>query len=234
MKSLSVFLFVALALAVVPVTLAAPLGTNELAAARTQGSNSLATFEGLITPSNFQLMGFNAVAEVGTATNGEPLLIYTVQLTQLAGYQPPNNFGLLVHPDPRVEPAPVTRVIVPILVGTNVRSSMTLRLVSAAPGQPVRWTNANWGYSGLIKDLIGTYRTIPQNQLKSGWSPFAVEIPVFDIWLIGYYTPQNDLRFRATSDMRVGAVAINRNQDISEAHMHQMAIIAQRYNGLPN
>jgi len=212
-------------------SVAAPLGSNELAAVRFQGSNSVATLRELITPSNYQLMGFGSAAEITTATNGAPLLIYTIPLNRLIMYQTTNSFETLLEPDPQIDPAPVTRVILPILVSTNVRSSTTLRLV---PGQPLTWTNANWGYSGLIRNLANTYSSIPGGEIKTDWPPFVVQIPVFDVWLIGYYNKANKLVLRSTTDMRLGPVTVNRNQIISPEAMSQLSLTAQRYNGRPN
>lgn len=220
-----------LAATLVSVSVAAPLGSNELAAVRHQGSNSLATFAELVTPSNYQWMGFGYPGEIATATNGAPLLIYTIPLNRLISYQTTNSFETLLLPDPQIDPAPVTRVILPILVSTNVRSSTTLRLV---PGQPPTWTNANWGYSGLIRNLLNTYSSIPGGEIKNDWPPFVVEIPVFDAWLIGYYNKANKLVLRATTDMRLGPVTVNRNQNVSREAMLQLSLTAQRYNGRPN
>jgi hypothetical protein len=233
MRSFLVLLFMGSLLVVERAALAAPLGSNEFAAV-IQGSNSLRTLRGLIGPSNYELMGFGAVGEVLTATNGAPLLIYTVPLNRLVNYQPPHNFDGLLDPNPQTDPAPVTRVIIPIMVSTNLRCSLTLRL-EKPPGQPERWTNANWGYSGLIKDLMATYRMVTTTEpLKAGWSPFVVEIPVFDIWLIGYYDPQDALILRATTDMRLGSITIHRHEIVTHEAMHELAITSQRYNGLPN
>jgi len=98
----------------------------------------------------------------------------------------------------------------------------------------VTWATANWGQPQLIRDLMRTYGIIPPAEVRSGTVPFAVELPVLDIWLVGYYNPQNAVVLRSTVDMRLGPLTINRNEVVPEAAMHQLAITAQRYNGLPN
>jgi len=118
----------------------AGLEATVLAAARNQATNSLATFQGFITPENFELLGFTSVLEASTATNADPLLIYTVPLSRLKNYEVTNDFNSLLYPDPQLDPAPVTRVIIPVMADTNVRSSISLRLVHRlrTQGGPMR------------------------------------------------------------------------------------------------
>jgi hypothetical protein len=212
----------------------AGLGSNELFAARSQATNSLVSFQGFITPANHELLGFTNVAEILTATNADPLLIYTVPLNRLVTFPPTNDFTSLLQPDPQLNPAPVTRVIIPVMVDGNVRSSISLRLVPNA--LPVRWTNASWGDPNLIRTLVGTGQSVPPPELAAGSAPFVVEVPVFDVWFIGYYNSRtpSKLVLVSTARMRFGPVFINQYEVITPAAMEQMRIAAQRYNGLPN
>jgi hypothetical protein len=221
-----------LTLSLLPVPASAGLGGPELAAARSQATNSLVTFQGFITPANFELLGFTNEAEILTATNADPLLIYTIPLSRLIAFPPTNDFTSLLQPDPQTNPAPVTRLIIPVMADANVRSAISLRLV---PNE-VRWTNASWGDPKLIRALVGAAQSIPPAQLAPGSVPFVVEIPVFDVWLIGYYnssTPSK-LVLVSTARMRFGPVSINQYEVITPTAMEQMRIAAQRYNGLPN
>jgi hypothetical protein len=201
-------------------TLAAGLGTNELAAVRSQGSNSLATFKELITPSNYKLMGFNSTNDVSSATNGEPLLIFTIPLTQLRNYQVGQGFLPLLEP--------TSRAIIPIMVNGKVRSSTTVRL------DPAGWTTANWGQPKLIGDLMGAYETVAPAAMNPGTFPFAVEVPVFNLWFIGYFDVQNSLVLRSTVRLYLGPDTIGQNQDITQAAMYRLATLSQNYNGRPN
>ena len=207
----------------------APLGSNDIAQARSYGTNSLLTFRALVTPANFQLLGFHSTNEVLQVTNAEPIPVYTVILAQLQNYHPGDPIsGLLELP---------SRVIVPLMLGTDVRSSITLRLVpggAAAPGTQGVWTTENWGQPKLIRDLIATYRMIPSADVRPGTKPFAVEIPVFDIWLIGYYDTQNELVLRSTVDLRLGQLTVFRHEFVTEAAVVRLSNAALRYNGLPN
>jgi hypothetical protein len=203
------------------------LTTNDLASARIEGSNSLARFKALITPANYQLMGFGSTNDLLLATNAEPLVIYTSVQSQLNNYHLGQSFDPLLDPTPR-------RVIIPVLVGTNVTSSTTLRAQPGAVGGALVWATENWGQPRLIRELMATYRSIPNSEIRSGTVPFAVELPVFDIWLLGYYDPKNQLVLRSTVDLPLGPITVHRNEIVSSAAMYQLGIRAQRYNGLPN
>jgi hypothetical protein len=227
MKLQLILLFVLLSRGVMSAAAVSTLNSNELASARSQGSNSLATLKALITAANYNLLGFHSTNELSQATNAEPVVIYTAAQVQLGNYLPGQPYESLLDPVPR-------RVIIPIMVGPNVRSSATLRVQSGAPGPAQTWATANWGQPRLIRDLMRAYGIIPPGEVRSGSVPFAVELPVLDIWLVGYYNPQNAVVLRSTVDMRLGPITINRNEVVTTAAMHQLAIAAQRYNGLPN
>src|SRR5438105_10712102 len=143
-------LFAALAQMIVPAAFGGPLSSNVVL----QASNSVVTFRTLITPANYFLMGFHTLAEPAQATNGEPVQIYAVRQDRLNNFHPGQDFATLLEINPQQRPAP--RVIVPIMVGTNVRSSAILRF-APQPGAPDQWTNSDWGQPKLIRDLMATY-----------------------------------------------------------------------------
>ena len=234
MKLTRAMILAALASMLMPVRSEAGLDPVELAAAESQATNSLITFQGFITAQNFELLGFTSDVEILSAATAKPLLIYTVPLSRLINYQPTNDFSPLLYPDPQLNPAPVRRVIVPVVAGTAVRSSFSLRLVTPAPN--ARWTNANWGYPNLIRALVATAQSIPPSQLLQGKDPFIVEIPVFDVWLIGYWnndTPSK-LILVSPAEMRFGAALIQLHQVVTPEAMYQIRLAAERYHGLAN
>jgi hypothetical protein len=232
MKSL-VFLVLGLlcAQAMVMTATAAAFASNELALARTQGSNSLATFRKIITPANFNLMGFQTTNELTHATNAEPLLVYTMPVNRLRNYLTGQDANLLLEPDPRQSAPP--QVIIPIVVGTEVRSSTTLRFRPGSGTAPGEWVTINWGQPKVIRRLMTTYGIVSP-ALPAGAVPFAVEIPIFDLWLIGYHDPQNRLVLRSTSDVPLGSLTILRHEIVTDAALERLAYEAQRYNGFPN
>jgi hypothetical protein len=225
MKHRLIFFILVLAGGVGPGAWGAAL-TNDFQV-RSQASNSLAVYQALITPANYNLLGFHSTNDILQATNGEPLVAYEIGLNQLRTYLLGGDFEPLLEPNPNL---PSQRVIVPVMVGTNVRSSITLR---EQVGQG-HWTNANWGQPKLIRELNATYCAIPNAQLFPRSVRFVVEIPVFDFWLVGYYDTQNRLVLRSTRELHLGQLVINPHQVITQAVMYRLAIAAQHYNGLPN
>lgn len=202
------------------------LSTNDLAAAAQAGTTSLGRLKEMVTPRNYQWLGFHSADEVQLATTGSPMLVYSAEHGKLRSYVSGQAFHTLLEPAPR-------RVIIPILAGGEVRSSTTLQARLGAGGV-LQWTPANWGQPRLIRELTATARSIPQAEIKKGSAPFAVEVPVFDVWLIGYYNPQDELVLRATVDLRFGPAIIPRHGILTPAAMRELALAALRYNGLPN
>jgi len=210
---------------------AAPFATisNVLFETRIQGSNSLADFQTIITPANFFWMGFQTTNELSQATNADPVLVYTISVNSLRTFITGQDINLLVEPDPRQFGPP--QVIIPIMVGTEVRSSTTLRFRPGAPSGT--WVTANWGQPKLIRRLMSTYQTVLAS-LPAGTLAFAVEIPLFDLWFVGYHDPQNQLILRSTSELPLGPITIHQHEIITEAAIERLAFEAQRYNGFPN
>src|SRR6266849_7685470 len=120
MKPLLIILFVVMMQAIAPAAFGGALGSNVVA----QASNSLVTLRALITPENYSLLGFHTVDEPLQASNAEPVQVYAVRLDQLYNYHAGQTFNSLLESDPLQNPA--SRVIVPVMVGTNVRSSISL------------------------------------------------------------------------------------------------------------
>ena len=208
-----------------------PLGTNELNVIVNASSNSLAEFQGHISPANFQLMGFASLGEVYSATNGGPLMVFTVPYSRLTNYQSAYSLNTLLEPSPGTSLNPA--VIVPILVSNNVRSANLLRLSSGPAGMD--WATGDWGHSGLIQSLVAASKVIPTGEILPDSVPFAVRIPIPRVWLLGYYSTQTDLVLRATGEIRLGSTNILHNEIISQNTMGKWAADAQRYiPGLPN
>lgn len=203
------------------------LASNEWSVVEAFVGTNLAMFKSSVNATNYGFYGFNAPTEVAIATTNKPLLIYTIPLSKLQSYQPGDDFKTLWERTSRV----IFPVVVPVAGPVSeVRSSLSFRidatnkLVSAV----------KFGQRRLIRELIATYQTVNPANVKPNDAPFAVEIPVFDIWLIGYVDTQDRGVLLATIDLPLGTVAIPAAQVITEAAMFRMATKAQNYNGLPN
>src|ERR1051325_6225664 len=158
--------------------------TNTVAEVQPYAASTVASLKSLVTPTNFRLLGFASTNEVIHATNGEPILIYTLVLDKLKMYSAGDPFSGLL--------GPVDRAIIPVLVNTRVRSSGTLRLT-----RNLSWTNESWGQPTLISNLVRTVRGIPLAQLKPGTVPYAVQIPVFNMWFVGYRDQKDETVFKS-------------------------------------
>jgi hypothetical protein len=205
------------------------LSTNELISLQTASSNSLVRFKSHITPANFKLMGFDSTNEVPTATNGQPLLLFTVPMNQLTNFQAGNDFSTLLSLRPPL------RAITPIMAGTNVRSSTLLVLARNPPGAAPHWIGEIWGHPKMIRNVMGTYDSIAASEILPDTAPFVVEIPVPRVWLVGYYNAQTNLVLLSTIDLDLGSINVGRNAPITQPAMARMSSEAQRYDPtLPN
>lgn len=93
--------------------------TETLAGAERAAREAVGTFAQLVTPKNAREMGFESPEEVRTATVGAPLPEYIVQLDELRRYDAGTSPGRLLHES--------GLFLFPVLVGTNVRSSLTIQ-----------------------------------------------------------------------------------------------------------
>ena len=202
------------------------LASNELATTQLFALPNLELFKLSVTPTNFAFYGFHAPDEVAPATTNSPLLIYTIPLHKLQAYQPGDDFKTLWERTSRV----IFPVVVPVGANTEVRSSLSFRI--DATNNVV--SDVKFGRRRLIRELMAAYETINPADVKADDAPFVVEIPVFDIWLIGYVNTQDRGVLVATINLPLGPVTIPATQFINEAAMFLMAVKAQTYNGAPN
>ena len=244
MKSVRCFLFVVLLLVLRPPTLSAVMGTNgfdpgvrlstnEVKSILGVASNRLAEFRAHLTPANRQLLGFDTPAKVLTSTNGSPLLIFTVQMKSLTNYHAGIELDSLLEQPP---PAQVTpRAFVPIMDGTNAISSTVLRRIRGVNGTAAMWTGKDWGHPKVIRNLTATIRAIPAAEISRDTVPFAVELPMPRIWLVGYYDTKQQLVLRSTIKLELEPITIHRHEVVTQAAMEKIADEARRYNpALPN
>jgi hypothetical protein len=218
-----------------------PLGTNEMNVIRAAASNSLSGFKAGIKPANRQLMGFDSDAQVAAATNGEPMMAFTIRRAQLTNYHVGVDVSTLFMPTSLMQGK--LKAFIPISVGTNVLSGMILRRTAAASataptgtsGGTGVWGGIDWGHPILIRNLVATWRAIPDADLAVGTIKFVVEVPTPRIWLIGYYDAQQELVLRSTMNVQVGTATIHRHEILTQLQMEQLAAEARRFNpALPN
>jgi len=198
------------------------LASNENSTAESYSSSNLIVFKTTVTEATYAFLGLHSTNEISQMALTNPVVVYSLPLARLRNYHLGDDFSTLLEP--------WSQLIYPVVVSTNLRSSLAFRFIR--PGDVL--SDIKFGQRKLIRELMATYHSIPPAQVKAGDAPFAVEIPVFDIWLIGYVNVQNQLVLLATVDLPLGPIIINRGQPITEAAMLRLATVAMRYNGLPN
>lgn len=101
------------------------------------GAQSLNAFQSVVTERNFQQMGFLNLSEVKNARLGVPLPVFMVQLDDLRAYRS----GI----DPRKLLRDLDKVVFPVLVNGEVRSSVTVERRND------RWQASSFGAPRLAR-----------------------------------------------------------------------------------
>lgn len=206
----------------VAASLMGTLSTNENVLVASNLNTSIVLFRNSITEANYAFLGFHATNEISQMAPTNAIAVYTMSLSRLRNYHLGDDFSGLLEP--------WSQVIVPVVASTNVRSSLTFRFNAARTVV----SDVKFGQRKLIRELMSTYRSISPVRVQANDQPFVVEIPVFDIWLVGYVDAQSRLVFLATIDLPLGPMTIYRGEPITEAAMLRLATLALRYDGLPN
>ncbi|MEP0762054.1 MAG: SseB family protein [Chloroflexota bacterium] len=131
--------------------------------AQQAADEALKTLEKLVTEENYAAMGFTSPDEVAQAQLGAPMTVYRVQLDQLREYTPGETdpAGLLVD---------VSRLLYPVTVGEEVRSSV------AVEGPQGVWRGTDYGGPGLMKAL---------SQYRQSEDDFAVHVGFLGLYFVG-------------------------------------------------
>jgi hypothetical protein len=104
---------------------------SAVTASQAAAATALDTLRRLVNARNFRAMGFDSLAEAGSATLGRPLVIFRVPLGALRAFNPKNDPWRIVRPS--------EMVFYPVLVGKQARSAIVLR------GDGNRWRVATYG-----------------------------------------------------------------------------------------
>ena len=182
---------------------------------------NLARLRRMANAVTYEQLGFKSKNEVKGASNGVPMQVYQVTLARLRAYKNEPDFANLVEP--------TVRIIYPVLVGGEVRSSHTLRQFAGGA-----WQGVSWGEPPLIKALVEARASV--KPVRTNWvnAPFAVEVPLVGMWLVGYRDATNRLRLIATSDWRQGKATAVKNGEINPALMESLGELARSYKGNSN
>src|SRR5947209_5454315 len=153
----------------------ADFDTNQLASSKIAATNNLAQFRKFISPKNHLLLGFPTLADVtnavvGKTPEGDAFQIYRIPTARLTNYNsgdPVTN--LLTF---------VPEIIYPVTVGTNVESSLRLRLDGNT------WRMGRWGDPDRVKRMAALRANIRATAHPPIPEVYIVEIPVISLWLV--------------------------------------------------
>ena len=137
---------------------------------------ALASLGQLVSEKNFRGMGFESLAEVKSATLGEPLRVFMVRLDQLQKYEPGS--------DPNKLLSGGDRLIYPVMVGNQVRSSVSVSMVKDS------WRAAGVGSPNLAKLLTRGVQNSAESAKMPVSSFFAVQIPALNLYFIAHRADQ--------------------------------------------
>ena len=154
-----------------PVGLAQEAATPREATAVAQ--KALPTFRDLVRQQkNYREMGFESLDELDRIALGEPSSTYVVRLDELDAYKEGQDPAPLLHA--------ANRVFYPVLVGSQVRSSITVG--ATAKG----WEVTSFGSPNHAK-LLSRVRaeSVEAARVPSG-SLFVVEVPGLNLVFVGY------------------------------------------------
>jgi hypothetical protein len=91
---------------------------SAVSASQPPASPALDTLRRLVHPANVKAMGFDSLADTGSAVLGQPLVIFRVPLTELRSFNPGDDPWKILRP-----PA---SVFYPVLVGGEARSAVVI------------------------------------------------------------------------------------------------------------
>jgi len=141
--------------------------TDEPGAAANQ---SLLQLHKLTTEQHYKVLGFASREEVASATLGEPITVYMVQLDQLQKYKAGNDPNLLLKA--------TNETIFPVIAKGIVRSSIVT--VKGKEG----WEAKKYGGSNSVKLLAKVRKDISDSTRSPVSSFFSVKVPALNLVFI--------------------------------------------------
>jgi hypothetical protein len=144
---------------------------DESRAAAKTAQDAIPTFAQLVTRDNYRAMGFNSTEEVRSATLGDPLEEFLIQLDELRKYQRGQDPGLLLHS--------AGRVTFPVRVKDATRSSLTVERKGAS------WQAIGFGAPSYVRHLDGLRAQLAQREGQKVADYFEVKAPALRVSFVG-------------------------------------------------
>lgn len=180
-------------------------------------SRSLGTLNKLVTEQNFKNMGFESAAEVKSATIGDPLPVFMVQLDELRAYKK--------GADPNRLLKALDKAIIPVAVNGQVRSSIT---VEKSKGE---WKGMSFGAPNLTRALAKVQMESAAASHVPTDAYFVVHIAALNAYYLGHRA-NNKLMLTTIIDDPSLKQPAGKTMPAEEV-FSLLSPIARQYNGLP-
>jgi len=190
--------------------------TTRLASAA--ATQSLQTFQAMVTDQNYRQMGFASASEVKIATLGPPLPVAMVRLDDLRAYRPGNDPAALLRD--------LHKMVFPVLVNNQVRSSITVEQRGG------RWEGTSFGAPKLAGMTESARRTSSSASGVAPTSYVLVHVAALNRHYLGHRAG-NLLILTTIVDDPVLKLPAGRDIPAADAFA-AVAPVAQRHNGLPS
>lgn len=181
-------------------------------------AQSLQTFQAMVTDQNFRQMGFATPAEAKIATLGQPLPVAMVQLDDLRAYRPGNDPAALLRD--------LHKMIFPVLVSNQVRSSITVERRDS------RWQGTSFGAPTLAGMTESARRASSSASGVAPTSYVLVHVAALNRHYLGHRAG-NRLILTTIVDDPVLKLPAGRDIPAADA-FGALAPVAQQHNGLPS
>lgn len=179
---------------------------------------SMGTLRSIVNDENAQAMGFRSSQEAATATPGVPIPVLMIQLDELRKYQRGGNVRALFKNH--------QQYLVPVTVGNEVRSSITLQR------QGERINAISYGSSNLVRSLDDTRQKVAKELNVAEPQFYAVHVAALRKYFIAYDDSAGQLMLVPVMDDAELNQKAGRALAAEEALISLQAV-ALRYNDLP-
>ncbi len=187
-----------------------------LEGARQAAREALSTFAQLVTPRNAQEMGFEKPEEARSATVGTPLPEFQIRLDELQRYATGTNPGSLLHE--------TGLFLFPVLVGEQVRSSLTIQHERGA------FKAVAFGAPAFIRQTSRVVGGIASAGERG--EAFLVRIPALNVFLVAYKESGNLVFASVLDDPRFD---LKSGEPLAvEKVLERLVPAAREHKGLPS
>ena len=196
-----------------------PAATNHLShVTDSVARRSLVAMRDLVSTTNFQLIGFQSVAETRSAQLGEPLIIRTVRLDRLRLFNATSNVDALLGPE--------TTVLYPVEVAGESRCGIRL---AEFPGG---WRAVMYGMPNQSRQWFLARRSAALTAAVPEIAIFGVSVPALQVDLVGYR--KGNQRFLASISNQP-SLGLRTNEFLTATQVLVALVpFAQQYNEQPH